>query len=103
MEETPAFSGEFDDVFSVGPESGNRAYFGRDVLRGLVDGIDDFIQLWEPRWRQLRAIGPVLLGSAMWIDDGPLIADEVEASPEPAPALDVGRDNAFQGPAADER
>jgi hypothetical protein len=53
--------------------SGIRRSFGRDVLRGLVDGIDDFIELREPRWRQFRSLGPALLGSAMWIDDEDLI------------------------------
>jgi hypothetical protein len=68
-----AFSGEFDDEFAVGNEEGDRAFFGRDVLRGLVDGIDDFIHLRETRWRPFRSLGPVLLGSAMWIDDEALI------------------------------
>jgi hypothetical protein len=58
----------------LGPEPGNSAYFGRDVLRGLITGIDDFIHLRQPRWKQFRSLGPVLLGSAMWIDDGELIA-----------------------------
>jgi len=39
------FSDEFDNEFAVGPEEGNRAFFGRDVLRGLTNGIDDFIHL----------------------------------------------------------
>jgi hypothetical protein len=58
--------------FPVGTD-GNKAYFGRNVLRGLVDGIDDFIELRQPRWRQPRAIGPAMLASAMWIDDPELI------------------------------
>lgn len=61
------FSGEFDDQFTVGPQEGNSALFGRDVLAGLVDGIDDFVRLRQPRWRRYRSIGPALLGSAMWI------------------------------------
>lgn len=67
------FSDQFDDEFAVGPEEGNRAFFGRDVLRGLTNGIDDFIHLRQPRWRRFRSLGPVLLGSAMWIDDHELI------------------------------
>ena len=43
------------------------------MLRGLIAGIDDFIHLKQPRWKQFRAVGPVLLGSAMWINDGELI------------------------------
>lgn len=68
-----AFSDEFDDSFPVGAELGNSAFFGRNVLRGLVDGIDDFIQLRQRRWSRYRALGPALLGSAMWIDDPELI------------------------------
>jgi hypothetical protein len=72
---TGPFSGEFDDEFPIGPEQGNRALFGRDVLRGLVDGIDDFIQTRQSRWEsRYRTIGPALLGSAMWINDEELIA-----------------------------
>jgi hypothetical protein len=36
------FSDEFDDSFPVGTHEGNNAYYGRNVLRGPVDGIDDF-------------------------------------------------------------
>lgn len=68
-----SFSDEFDDKFAVGPEEGNSAFFGRNVLRGLIAGVDDFIHLRQPRWRQSRSLGPVLLGSAMWIDDPKLI------------------------------
>lgn len=68
-----SFSDEFDHEFAVGPEEGNSAFFGRNVLQGLVDGIDDFIQLRQSRWRQFRSLGPVLVGSAMWIDDAELI------------------------------
>jgi hypothetical protein len=68
----PSFSDEFDQEFAIGHER-NKAFFGRDVLRGLVDGIDDFIELREPRWRQFRSLGPALLGSAIWIDDEDLI------------------------------
>jgi hypothetical protein len=64
----------FDDELAVGPEEGNRAFFGGNVLRGLVEGIDDFIQVRQRRWhRRSRSLGPVLLGSAMWIDDRDLI------------------------------
>jgi hypothetical protein len=69
----PLFSHEFDNKFAIGPE-GNDAFFGRDVLRGLVNGIDDFVRLRQARWRQFRSLGPVVLGSAMWIDDTELIS-----------------------------
>lgn len=72
-EREPSFSHEFDDEFAVGPDHGNKAFFGLNVLRGLIDGIDDFIRQREPRWRQHRAIGPALLGSALWINDEELI------------------------------
>jgi|GEM_PF-3140959 len=67
------FPDEFNDQFPVGAEEGNNAFFGRNVLRGLVDGIGDFIHLRQPRWRRYRPIGPALLGSAMWINDEELI------------------------------
>jgi hypothetical protein len=68
-----AFSSEFDDEFTVGSEEGNKAFFGRSVLRGLVEGIDDFIRICQPQWERYRSLGPALLGSAMWIDDWELI------------------------------
>jgi hypothetical protein len=71
---TQSFFGEFDDEFPLRSEVGNNAYFGENVLQGLVEGIDDFISLRQARWRRYRAIGPALLGSAMWIDDDALIA-----------------------------
>ncbi len=71
--EASRFPDEFDDDFAVGPLEGNRAFFGRNVLRGLVEGMDDFIRVRQERWRRFRSLGPVLLGSAMWIDDQELI------------------------------
>lgn len=68
------FSSGFDDVVELGGPPGNHAYFGLDVLRGLVEGIDDFVHERQPRWRQFRSLGPALLGAAMWIDDPGLIA-----------------------------
>jgi hypothetical protein len=44
------FSDHFDFDVPVGPDEGNRAYFGRDVLTGLVEGIAHFVHE-----RQLRA------------------------------------------------
>jgi hypothetical protein len=67
------FPDSFDDEFLIGSDPGNSAFFGRDVLRGLIDGIDDFIQVKQPRWKQFRSVGPVLLGSAGWIGDGELL------------------------------
>lgn len=72
-EQQPAFPRAFDAEFAVGPVHGNRAYFGRDVLRGLIAGIDAFIREDQPRWKQFRSVGPVLLGSAMLLTDRELI------------------------------
>lgn len=67
------FSDEFDDEFPVGPQEGNQAFFGQNVLRGLVDGIDEFIHRPHRRWHRYRSDGPALLGSSMWINDEQLI------------------------------
>src|SRR5689334_2643715 len=69
-----SFAGDFDNELQVGSLAGNRAYFGRNVLRGLIAGIDDFVKVRQARWEQYRSLGPVLLGTAMWIDDPELIA-----------------------------
>jgi hypothetical protein len=66
----PSFSDDFDDELALGVD-GSKAYFGRDVLRGLIEGLDDFAR--EPRWQRSRSAGSVLLGSAMWIDDEDLM------------------------------
>lgn len=71
----PQFTGEFDDEFPLGAE-GNSAYFGRNVLHGLVDGIDDFVEQRQTRWRRFRSLGPAMLASAMWIDD-PVLIDKI--------------------------
>jgi hypothetical protein len=63
------FPAEFDDELAMGPEPASKAFFGRNVLRGLVEGIDDFIR--QPR--SARSFGPVLLGSAMSIGDEELL------------------------------
>jgi len=68
---------EFYDTFPVGPEPGNSAFFGRNVLQGLVDGIDDFIHERQLRWNRFRSLGPTLLGSSMWINDD-LLIDKLE-------------------------
>jgi hypothetical protein len=50
--------------------AGGEAYFGRDVLRGLVDGLREAAE----RPRDYRSWGPGLLGCAMWMDDPELIS-----------------------------
>jgi hypothetical protein len=68
------FPDQFNDTFALGPEPGNNAFFGLEVLQGLVDGIDDFVDTRQPRWSPwVRSLGPALLGSTMWIDDDSLI------------------------------
>jgi hypothetical protein len=66
-----SFSAGFDDEV-VAADGRSHAFFGRNVLRGLIEGIDAFIGLWEGRSRA-RSLGPALLGSAMWIDDEELL------------------------------
>ena len=72
-EDWKLFSDDFDQAFAVGPDEGNAAYFGRNVLRGLVDGIKDFVAERQPRWRRFHS-GPALLGSAPWVDDDEFLA-----------------------------
>lgn len=72
-ERSRIFPGDFDDVFPVGIEPGNEAFFGRDVLTGLIEGIDAFVELRQKRWDRFRSAGPALLACAPWIDDEPLL------------------------------
>ena len=70
------FSDDFSFDLALGAdEEGNRAYFGKNVLRGLIDGIDDFIRERQPRWeRRTHRVGaPVLLGCSPWITDDGLL------------------------------
>jgi hypothetical protein len=63
-------------------EQGNRAFFGRNVLQGLVDGIDDFAHERQPRWerRSHRVGAPVMLGCSPWVNDDKLM-EAIEALP----------------------
>jgi hypothetical protein len=56
-------------AFGLPPGPLTSLYAGSRCPRGLRVG-----SLREPRWRRHRAIGPALLGSAMWIDDDELIS-----------------------------
>lgn len=38
----------------VGGGDGDRAFFGRDVLQGLIDGIAEFNAAEEQRWQRSR-------------------------------------------------
>lgn len=70
---------EFPDAFNseleIGELPGNKAFFGREVLGGLIGGIDDYIRQRQERWKRrgFRSMGPGLLGTAMWIDDDEFI------------------------------
>jgi hypothetical protein len=61
---------------------GNKAFFGRDVLTGLIDGIDDFVQARQPRWeRRTHRIGaPVMLACSPWVNDERLL-ETIESLP----------------------
>jgi hypothetical protein len=61
---------------------GNRAWFGRNVLQGLIDGIDDFVHERQPRWerRSHRVGAPVMLGCSPWVSDDKLL-EAIEALP----------------------
>jgi hypothetical protein len=75
MSEDP-FSDHFSFARPLGPdEEGNRAFFGQNVLQGLIDGIDDFVHERQSRWeRRTHRIGaPVLLGCSPWITDDALL------------------------------
>ena len=63
-------------------EEGNRAFFGRNVLQGLVDGVDDFVHERQPRWerRSHRVGAPVLLACSPWVNDDKLI-EAIESLP----------------------
>lgn len=84
-----SFTDGFDDGFAVGPAGRDRAFFGLDVLRGLIEGIDEHEQ--DPRWRRSRSLGPVLLGCSMWIDDVELI-DKLESLTSCIVVTKQGRD-----------
>jgi hypothetical protein len=63
-------------------QEGNRAFFGRDVLQGLVDGIDDFVHERQPRWerRSHRVGAPTMLGCSPWVNDDKLL-EAIESLP----------------------
>jgi hypothetical protein len=77
-----SFSERFDFDIAVGPEEGNRAFFGQNVLQGLVDGIKDFRHERQARWRRgsYRIGGPVLLGCSPWVSD-PALLTAIKALP----------------------
>ncbi|MBB5110449.1 hypothetical protein FHU28_000288 [Micromonospora echinospora] len=74
-EAQPEFRQWYDRALDVGP-AGNLAFFGRDVLAGMVQGIRDFRERRQQRWDQYHGPGATLLGCAMWMDD-PELLDEL--------------------------
>jgi hypothetical protein len=70
------FSEHFSFDIPLAAEEGNRAFFGQNVLQGLIDGVDDFVHERQPRWeRRTHRIGaPVLLGCSPWVTDDALLS-----------------------------
>jgi hypothetical protein len=70
-----AFPAYFDRVVALSSEPGNQAFFGRDVLRGLVEGIEDFRLRRQERWWRpgSRTIGPAVLACSPWVGDEELL------------------------------
>ncbi len=66
------FSDVFDATFRLNA-AGNNIFVGLDVLRGLVDGINDFVACRQPRWQSDESCGAVLLGSSFGLNDDDLL------------------------------
>ncbi|MBA0053442.1 phosphatidylserine/phosphatidylglycerophosphate/cardiolipin synthase family protein [Streptomyces sp. AJS327] len=49
-------------------QDGHRGHFGKNVLKGLVDGMEDFLEE-KRRTPGFRSMGPVALGGFLWLDD----------------------------------
>jgi hypothetical protein len=67
-----SFPWGFDASFSFGPASRLQGSFGRDVLNGLVVGIEDF-RAEAARKPPFRTLGAAMLGAFLWLDDPELI------------------------------
>ncbi|MEU0074103.1 hypothetical protein ABZ027_31880 [Streptomyces sp. NPDC006332] len=65
------FAATFDQKFVQ--QNGHRGHFGRNVLKGLVDGMDSFLEE-KRRTPGFRSMGPVALGGFLWLDDPELAA-----------------------------
>jgi hypothetical protein len=68
----PSFPWGFDASFAFGPGDRWTGYFGRDVLRGLVAGIDEFLTA-NAHERSPHFLGSALLGGFPWLDDPELV------------------------------
>jgi hypothetical protein len=71
-----------DFEVALSAEPGNRGYFGRNVVQGLIDGIDDFVNQRQPRWERdgYRVGAPAMLACSPWVNDDKLLA-AIEALP----------------------
>jgi hypothetical protein len=66
------FSDAFNGRFPT-DAAGNDIFVGLDVLRGLVDGIDDFVAGRQPRWQSGDSCGAAMLGSSFGLNDEHLL------------------------------
>ena len=66
------FPAELDQVIELEPP-GCRWHVGANVLRGLVEGIGEFVEARQPRWRCRRDCVPVMLAAAPWFNDPELV------------------------------
>jgi hypothetical protein len=66
-----SFPAGFDQHFELSGGTGNEAFFGRNVLRGLVEGIHEHVASHEARrsWRRQ----PALIGCSPWCTDDELL------------------------------
>jgi len=67
-----SFSGQFNHAISQTGQGVGPAYFGTDVLSGLVQGIDQY-RRELPGKNLVRSLGPAVLGAFLWLDNDELI------------------------------
>lgn len=71
MSDSVGFPSGFDQVLEYGQDS--RAYFGCDVLGGLIEGIREAQRAETLRGSSSRSLGLSVLGCSMWMDDQALL------------------------------
>jgi hypothetical protein len=62
-----------DFELALSRERGEEAYFGRDVIRGLIDGIESFVGDFESKTRSARTYGTAMLACSPWFTHGGLL------------------------------
>lgn len=67
------FPEAFDYKAGIDQQSSD-AYFGTDVLSGLIAGMDEFLTDPGRRWTQYRSLGAAALGCVPWLDDPDLLS-----------------------------